>query len=51
VADVCPQLIAFDAMDVQTDHHAVVQLGAGSADGERQPGYRPSCYLKRPASG
>ena len=38
VADVGPQLITFDPVDVKADHHAVVQLYAAPPDGERQPG-------------
>jgi hypothetical protein len=29
---------AFDPMDEQSDHHAVVQPGTAATDGERQPG-------------
>ena len=38
MADIRPQLIAFDAMNVQADHHAVVQFYAAALHGERQPG-------------
>jgi len=38
VADVGPQFVAFDAVHVQPDHHAVVQFGRAASDGERQPG-------------
>jgi hypothetical protein len=34
--DVGPQLIAFDAVDMEPDHHPVVQLRSAAADSERQ---------------
>src|SRR4051794_19880219 len=34
VADVGPELVAFDAVDTQADHQAVVQFGAASAHPE-----------------
>ncbi|HWM47938.1 MAG TPA: hypothetical protein VNR11_13620 [Xanthobacteraceae bacterium] len=36
VADVGPQLVTFDPVDVKADHHAVVHLSAATADRERQ---------------
>ncbi|MGC1780578.1 MAG: hypothetical protein WBB34_21795 [Xanthobacteraceae bacterium] len=40
MADIGPELVAFDPVDVKPDHHPIVQFGAPGADGERQPGDR-----------
>ena len=32
VADIGPQLVAFDPVDAKADHHAVVQFGAAAPD-------------------
>ena len=51
VADVGPQLVTLDPVDVQADHHAVMQFCAATADGERQPGDGLAIGVREAADG
>jgi hypothetical protein len=51
VADIGPQLVAFDPVHAKPDHHAIVKLGAATANGHREARDRLAICLSEAADG